>query len=202
MPRLWLFDLPMQLKKEFGANNTIFWYVTGKYGDGCGYPSSRIKKLELYGNASLGPKRRMHIIGVGFDSSKTNAIISTTDPDEYIICSAFDDEHIDVHECVNEINRQIIDSATFTVRFKMDDFAFMFSKLCELANEYLELGDVIFVPDGPKPLIFAMSLVPLLIKKRGVSCLHALSDRNINEVKDVQAGKLIYGFSMRVQEPN
>lgn len=72
----------------------------------------------------------------------------------------------------------------------------MFSKLCEIAIEYSGDKSVIFVPDGPKPLIFAMSLVPLYLDKEGISCIHIYRNVQIKEYVDVTPTDEILGFSL------
>ena len=79
---------------------------------------------------------------------------------------------------------------------RLDDFSFMISKLRDLANELLSTGDVILVPDGPKPLIFAMSLIPDLLNKNGLTCLH-ISRNSDFSVVDVTATGTINGFSIQ-----
>lgn len=79
----------------------------------------------------------------------------------------------------------------------MEDFEFMVSKLCDTVNELLPVGEVILIPDGPKPLIFALSLVPDLVGKHGVTCLHISRNNENFEAVDVKPTGIIRGFEVR-----
>ena len=72
----------------------------------------------------------------------------------------------------------------------------MISKMKGIINEYYYAGesDVVLVPDGPKPLIFVMSMMPWIMDKAGISCLHII--RNSKEVKknNVKAKGTVIGF--------
>jgi len=85
------------------------------------------------------------------------------------------------------------------VSLDISDFPFMVAKLRELAHELIKSSDVIFVPDGPKPLIFAMSQIPLLIKETGITCMHVKRDLNKFVPLDVTASGKIVGFSMQIK---
>ena len=97
---------------------------------------------------------------------------------------------------VNILNQQIISKAINELSFCFDDFSFMFSKLCEIANEYSIRGSVIFVPDGPKPLIFAMSLAVIYLNKEGISCLHICRNDQCKTYINVEPTDTILGFSV------
>lgn len=71
----------------------------------------------------------------------------------------------------------------------------MVARLCEVAYEYLPLGDVVLVPDDPKPLIMAMSLVPQLLGKEGVVWMHVSRNPKCREFVNVSATGAIIGFS-------
>ncbi len=74
----------------------------------------------------------------------------------------------------------------------------MVSKLSEIATEFLLLGNVILIPDGPKPLIFAISLIPDILCKSGLTCLHISRNSEYFEAVDVTATGTVYGFSIRI----
>lgn len=59
----------------------------------------------------------------------------------------------------------------------------MVDKLCELVYDQMQSGQVIIIPDGPKPLIMAMSLIPDIVKKDGVTCLHISRNTNFSDFK-------------------
>ena len=52
------------------------------------------------------------------------------------------------------------------------------------------------MPDGPKPLVFAMSMVPLLLEKLGVTCLHVSRNKEYYNAINVDPTDKIYGFSV------
>lgn len=200
MPRSWYCKLPIILKTILRHEDKIFfWYSEGEYPTSYEeYPSSGIDAFSFFsGKPSLQiENNRLHVIALGFDSIRTQAILSITDPDYLVACYAYDPIRKGFQESIKNINEHILSRAAMTLALHLDNFSFMVSKLCETANELLPAGDVIFIPDGPKPLIFAISLVPDLVKKVGVTCLHV--SRNIENFKavDVTPTGTVYGFSI------
>ena len=197
MPRRWYYKLPFALQEYLDEKDKLFfWYVSGKYPiDYEAYPSAGIDSFSVLGKSSLRTNsKRMHVIGLSYDSIRTSAMLSILDPDAYITCKAYDKENQEISANVKLANEQIISGASMIVSLRIDDFSFMVSKLCEIANEFLTLGDVIFVPDGPKPLIFAMSIVPLLLNKPGVTCLHASRNQTCYTPVNVEPRDIAYGF--------
>lgn len=199
MPRKWYCQLPLLLRNNLREQDKVFfWYVAGTYPVNYeAYPSAGIDSFAVLGKPSLriGAKR-MHVIGLSYDAIRTNAMISILDPDSYITCSAYDRNNKEISDNVHLINEQVISRANMEISLQIDDFSFMISKLCEIANEFLPLGDVILVPDGPKPIIFAMSMVPLLLEKPGVTCLHVSRNKEYYSAVNVDSTDNIYGFSV------
>lgn len=199
MPRRWYYKLPIILNDCLRkTDKAFFWYVAGNYPvDYEVYPSAGIDSFSVYGRSSLriGTKR-MHIVGLSYDAIRTSALISILDPDSYITCNAYNRNSSEIHNNVHLLNDRVISMANMEISLQIDDFSFMVSKLSELVNEFLPLGDVILVPDGPKPLIFAMSLIPLLINKVGVTCLHVSRNKDFYSAIDVQPTNIVYGFSI------
>lgn len=196
MPRNWYYNLPKLLEREDLI--TYFWYVVGEYPvDYTGYPTAGIDSFVRIGKPSLrNDGKRLHIFGLSYDSVRTKALISEIDPESYITCNAFNSNNKERGENVNILNRQVRANALSELVFCYEDFSFMFSKLCETAIEYSNLGNVIFVPDGPKPLIFAMSLATLYLEKEGVSCLHVYRNESYFSVVDVKPTNYIFGFAV------
>lgn len=122
------------------------------------------------------------------------------DPEFIIVCEAHDPTRSDIYENVMRINENLIAQAAMVVSLDLGDFSFMISKLREPANELISTTDVIFIPDGPKPLIFAMSLIPDLLNQTGITCLHAIRNYDKLVPVDVIASGKVLGFSMRVTE--
>ena len=73
----------------------------------------------------------------------------------------------------------------------------MIAKLRELTNESIATAGVIFVPDGSKPLIFAMSMIPQLLNKVGVTCLHVTRNEEHIRKLGIKANGMIVGFSLK-----
>ena len=197
MPRNWYCYLPMGLHKLY-PQKVIFWYVKGKYPINYEvYPSSGIEAYSIIGTSSLRTEqKRMHVIGLGYDVIRTKALLSIMDPDLYSVCSAHDDLDQDIGDNVQKMNFEIISQAFKSIEFNLDYFSFIYSKLCEMANEYSPIGDIIFVPDGPKPLIMAMALVPQTIAKPGISCLLVSRNKSCYEPIMVEPTNKIIGFGL------
>ena len=199
MPRRWYYDLPILIKNFLRETDKLyFWYITGIYpGDYEAYPSAGIDSFSVFGKPSLrvGAKR-LHIVGLSYDAIRTSALISILDPDSYVTCNAYNKNNSEINENVHLVNSRVISMATMEISLQIDDFSFMIAKLCEVVREFLPLGDVILVPDGPKPLIFAMSLVPLLINKAGITCLHVSRNKDFYNAVNVKPTDFIYGFSV------
>lgn len=201
MPRSWYCRLPIVLEHFIRPTDTVyFWYSEGEYPSSYEeYPSAGIDSFSFFsGKPSLQiESSRIHILGLGYDAIRSQAIISITDPDYLIACFAYSPKREVFSTNLKTVNSPILSRAAMVLCLHLNDFSFMISKLCETANELLSTGDVIFIPDGPKPLIFAMSLIPDLIKKNGVSCLHVSRNSNSFEAVDVAPTKTIYGFFVR-----
>lgn len=194
MPRSWYSKLPDKISQKLQAE-VYFLYVVGDYPcDYKAYPSAGIDSYSLIGRSSLRDKKRLHIIGIGYDSVRTEALLSILDPDMYAVCSAHYSQDDDMEQRVQEVNLKVLERAVSSVSLFTDDFSFLVARLCEMANEYLPLGDVVFVPDGPKPLIMAMSLVPQIINKEGVVCMHVSRNLECYEPMDVQPTEKVLCF--------
>lgn len=184
------------MRKEDKAN---FWYVAGEYPDDyTAYPSAGIESFSLFaGRPSLRTdKKRTHILCLSYDTIRTQATLSMLDPDAYIACDAFDSLNRRIHDNVIEINVENIAHAVMSVSLHTDDFSFMVAKLCEVVRDFSPQGDVILVPDGPKPLIFAMSLVPEFVQLDGVVCFHVARNIQHSIPVDVIPTNRIVGFSV------
>lgn len=199
MPRSWYCRIVRAMMDIEHRHRSFFWYVDGIYPSGYEeYPSAGIEAFSLYsGIPTLRmDKKRVHVLSLNYDTIRTRAIMSILDPESIIVCDAYNSCNREISESVQLVNSDIIAQAQLHTTIQIDDFSFMVSKLCELAYEYQPMGDVIFVPDGPKPLILAISLVPDLVKLEGVTCLHI--SRNIEHFNpvNVKPGKNVFGFSL------
>lgn len=196
MPRSWYSKLPFKISQRLSAE-TYFLYVVGDYPcDYKTYPSAGTDSYSLIGRPSLRDQKRLHIIGIGYDSIRTEALLSILDPDMYAVCSAHYSLDDEMEQRVHEVNSKVIERAVSSTSLTTDDFSFLVARLCEMANEYLPLGDVVFVPDGPKPLIMAMSLVPQILDREGIVCVHVSRNLECFVPIDVQPTEnvLCFGF--------
>lgn len=204
MPRKWYCKLPLKLTNDLNIKNKIvFLYSEGTYPDNYEeFPSAGIKSFESFsGKSSLRTSaKRTHVIALSYDKIRTEGVLSTLDPESFIACNAYDVDDKEIHNNVMHLNKSIISRATLSISFHMDDFSFMIAKLCEIANEYLPLGDVIIIPDGPKPLIFALSLIPDILKKNGITCMQILRNDNDDNPNEVLPSGKVVGFSICQKE--
>lgn len=202
MPRSWYCKLPTLLKTIIRHTDKVyFWYSEGEYPSSHEeYPSSGIDSFSFFsGKPSLQiDNNRIHVVALSYDVIRTQAILSIADPSYLVACYAYNAEREGFLENLKQVNDPILSRAAMSIALHIEDFEFMVSKLCDTANELLSAGDVILIPDGPKPLIFAMSLVPDLIEKQGITCLHI--KRNNEHFKSVDATPtgIVHGFIVQV----
>jgi hypothetical protein len=104
---------------------------------------------------------------------------------------------IRVHLCASVVNRDLIAAAKFTFCVPVSDFANAFGHITSISRESYVAGDVVLVPDGPKPLVLASSLVPEFLDRTGIVSLH-VRRRKFDQAGpvDVVAAGEIYGFSV------
>ena len=198
MPRSWYCKLPVLLGNIIRKTDKVyFWYVEGLYPPShMEYPSSGIDSFSFFsGRPSLEiDNNRIHVLSLGYDVIRTQAILSITDPGYLVSCFAYDRKRKDLLECIEEVNGPIFARSAMKISLHLEDFEFMVSKLCEITTELLSMGDVILIPDGPKPLIFAMSLIPDLLNKDGITCLHVTRNKECFEPVDVMPTDVVCGF--------
>lgn len=202
MPRLWYCRLPFLLKEKVKDIKMSFLYAEGIYPKNyLDYPSAGIDSLVPFsGKPSLRCHlKRTHIVSLSYDIIRTEGLLSMLDPESIITCNAYDPEFKDVYENIVSINKSIISRADYSISFHLDNFSFMVAKICEVANEHLPLGDVIIIPDGPKPLIFALSLAGELLKeKHGIICMQILRSNLEDPVVEVTPNNKVVAFSIQV----
>ena len=201
MPRKWYCSFPNALLPVVRKKDSLlFWYVDGEYPDDyINYPSAGIHSfVHFSGKPTLrSNSKRLHVISLSYDIIRTQATISLLDPDSIVMCAAYDSRNDTILDNVISINKEIRPYANMFVTLQMDDFEFMVAKLCEIANEYVSDGDVVFVPDGPKPLIFAESLVPTILNNNGISCLHIIRNNRFFNPVEVLPTENIIGVCFR-----
>lgn len=205
MPRSWYCRLPTLFNKVLRENDrAFFWYAEGVYPEiQEAYPSAGIESFSFYsGKPSLRiDNNRIHVLALGYDVIRTQAILSITDPSYLVACYAYNQERDGFLDRLKLSNEPVFSRAAISVPLRVNDFEFMLSKLCDLTNELSAFGDVILIPDGPKPLIFALSLVPDIIRGKhgdGITCLHISRNKEHFQIVDVTALGTVYGFELQV----
>lgn len=198
MPRMWYCPLPFLLRNSFDKGNITFLYSEGIYPDNYfDYPSAGIASLVPYsGKPTLRTQlKRTHIIALSYDVIRTEGLLSMLDPESIITCNAYDSDYKEIYEHLVLVNEGVISRADYSLSFHLDNFSFMVAKLCEVVNENLPLGDVVIIPEGPKPLIFALSLVGELLKdKPGITCLQILRNNLEDPVVEVKPNGKVVSF--------
>ncbi|HKP03653.1 MAG TPA: hypothetical protein VJU77_09875 [Chthoniobacterales bacterium] len=199
MPRHWYCRLPQILEEKLRTfDRAFFWYTPGLYTDPI-YPTAGTSDFHVFsGRASLSAKFRTHLFGLGFDRVRSQAIWSVLDP-RNLVCFYGDPAVFPSYvERVRSDNREVLDAASFVFTVPVSDFAKAFSGIRSAVFQFRQLGDIVIVPDGPKPLIFASSLVPLTLDEpSGVVCFH-VSKRKMEGFTpvDVPAAGEAVGFSI------
>lgn len=188
MPRLWYCRLPLLLEKVLRRqDNVYFWYTPGLYPE-AEYPTAGVEDFHVFsGRPSLGAAYRTHIFGLGFDSTRSQAIWSIIDPQNLVCFYADPASKPEYVDRVKNDNRIVLSAANFTFTVPIHDFVLAYSKITAVALEFRDIGDVILVPDGSKPLILAASLVPLRLGIKGITCFHVTRRKELDfEPVDVE----------------
>jgi hypothetical protein len=201
MPRSWYCSFPFVTSESFElGEEVLFWYVSGDYPDTyTNYPSAGIESISVFSGLALPAVdiKRFHMVGLGYDNIRTETVISITEPESLIACYAYNPKNSETKESAYKANKRVIDRALISVALPTDNFRGSVDMLCELVYNFLRDGQVILVPDGPKPLIMAMSLVPHIINKNGLTCLHISRNSNHYSKIDVKPRESeIYGFQV------
>lgn len=200
MPRFWYCNLPFVLSETVRAcDNLFFWYTPGTYPE-TEYPTAGVDDFRVFsGRPSLNPDSRTHLLGLGFDRIRSHAIWSVLDPANLVCFYASPGTRSDYVKRVESDNKDILSAADHVFTVDMRDFAYAYSRIAGVVREFHQLGDVILVPDGPKPLILASSLVPEVLRQAGIVCFHVSRRRNQqSEPVNVDATAAAFGFSFSV----
>lgn len=200
MPRSWYCRFPQIVSSQLkNGERACLWYSIGEYKPAKeGFPSTGVRDIRVFsGRASLrAENKRTHLLGLGFDHIRMQGIMSVLDPSYFGVCYAYPVLRPDIKEKVRRKNAELINSAQLSIELQLQDVPFMVSKLADVARMLVAKGDVIFVPDGPKPLTLACSLVPSLLNKVGVLCLHVKRHEAFFEPINVFPTGEIIGFLM------
>jgi len=197
MPRLWYCSLPELLLKILRPHDRAFlWYTPGEYPD-AEYPTAGIEDFKLFsGRPSLNPPARTHIFGLGFDRVRSQAIWSVIDPQNLVCFYADPAIKSSYAERVKSDNRDVLAAANHTFTVPVNDFIYAYGLIAAIVTEFRSVGDVVIVPDGPKPLILASSLIPMRLEVPGVLCFHVTrrKGRSYKPI-DVTVGGEPFGLS-------
>jgi hypothetical protein len=202
MPRSWYCNLPFVLSEAVRPRDKLFfWYTPGSYPE-TEYPTAGVKDFSVFsGRPSLNPGIRTHCLGLGFDRIRSHAIWSVLDPTNLVCFFASPGTRSDYVDRVKRDNEDILSGANHVFAVDMRDFAHAYSRIAGVVREFHRLGDVILVPDGPKPLILASSLVPVVFGQPGIVCFHVSRRQNQqSEPVNVEPSGPAYGFSFSVPE--
>jgi hypothetical protein len=196
--------MPLILKPILRKDDSAcFWYAMGNYPkEYTEYPTAGIESITAFsGRPSLRANNsRSHIIGIGYDSVRTQAIASIVDPSRIAACLAFPSFASSIRTNIEDVNSITLAKSALVLALHIDNFSLMLSEICDTTSMLMCNGDVILIPDGPKPLILAMSMVPSIINKEGVSCLFVSRNATHFEPIDVEPVDKVYGFTLSKQE--
>lgn len=199
MPRVWYCRIPNYMYNHLQSTNYAhFWYSEGHYlTDSERFPSAGVNNFTVFsGKPSLSANNhRSHIFGLGFDHIRSQAILSVIDPSFLIVCYSFPPADKSVEEKILTANKDIFSSSVFSFSLPINDFCRTISKINDITRDLHCKGDVVLLPDGPKPLILAMSLIPPIIGKEGIVCLHITRNKDFVPL-DVEATGKISGFAI------
>lgn len=200
MPRNWYANLLLSSSKLTRENdNLFFWYSHGDYTNDIGHCSTAGADdfVIFSGKASIKPRKRSHILGLGYDKIKSDAIRTVVDPSTLVICYTYPLDNLKISHTIQAEHRMLFDSAAFSFSLPIENFNFIVNRIKEVVMDLREKGDVILIPDGPKPLILACSLIPTLIDRKGIICFHVKSHNENFIPENIKPTGMISGFSFK-----
>lgn len=172
MPRSWYCMFAKKLISGELGNHASLIYSHGKYFD-THYPCVGYGEfLQFSGRPKITSTREVNVFGLGFDATRSHGIWTFLDPQlsvAVIARSPNNDEHC---QRVRRENTEILSASDSILEVDVYKFSSMLATLVDLSRKYLTYGDVALVPDGPKPMVAAMSLVPFYLEDKGVYCWH------------------------------
>lgn len=197
MPRKWYCSLLTYFLSKSVVDSVEFWYVQGKFGRG-EYPCVGYGDFKLYsGRPRVTQTNEVHVFGLGFDSIRTYGIWSFLDPQ--FTCCLIGESSFNQHlvERVHETNHEILQAANLILNVRLDDFPNLLSAIIDLAKKCNSIGDVCLIADGPKPLILAMSVAPIISQCEGLTSWH-VSHVKTSDFTPIDVGPTdhVYGFSL------
>lgn len=200
MPRAWYCRIAiLVIKKLRNIDTAYFWYSQGIYGEYKKFPSAGVNEFILFsGKPSIEPNSdRTHIVGCGYDSLRTKAIVSVLDPSNLVACYSYPLNDAKIKQKVLSENQSVLTRSMYAFPLILNDFKLSLMKLIESTHELIINGDVIIVPDGPKPMILASSIIPIITGLKGVTCLHVSRHERFFVPIEVKATGNVYGFQFK-----
>ncbi len=197
MPRNWYCSLMLECMSEGWPVDVDWYYVGGEYSN-LHYPCVGYGNFSRFsGSPNASSIEQTHIFGLGYDSIRTYGIWNYLDPQKSwcLISSLADDQTM--RDTVRLKNSEIIGWSFGITEVIIESFPTILSSIGEIVRRSKALGDVALVPDGPKPLVLAMSIIPKLTGIDGVFCWH------VGHVKpdgylplDIQSTGICYPFRL------
>ena len=202
MPRSWYCSIPLLLDSKLRPGDSGFlWYSPGEYPDS-EYPTVGVNDFRVMsGRASLNPHFRTHLMGLGFDRIRSQAIWGVIDPENLITFYADPASRPDYVQTVRERNEDVLRAASHELPLPLFDISKSLETLISTVREFRSLGDVIIVPDGPKPFILASSMLPDLVGCEGVVCFH-VARRKTRAIEPVDVVPHGDPFALRLSSPS
>ncbi|MUP37007.1 hypothetical protein [Labilibaculum euxinus] len=200
MPRCWYANILLFLSTKLRKNDSLFfWYAHGNYTTDITHcTTAGADDFVIFsGKASIQPRNRSHILGLGYDTVKSDAIRTVVDPSTLIVCYTYPEDNVQILETIHNEHETILNSAAMSISLPIENFDFIIKRIKELVIDLSDKGDVILIPDGPKPLILACSIIPMLLKKTGVVCFHIKSHSTNFTPVNIKATGLISGFVIK-----
>jgi len=201
MPRQWYCNFPVILEQCVRQEDAIyFWYSLGDYCKHAEYPTAGVSDFNLFGGTpSLGQRSRTHILGLGFDRIRSHSICSVVDP-QNLFCFYAKPGQQNHSERIKHEHGDIFRQASYECELPIEDFCLSFSKLRSIAKDFRMRGDVIILPDGPKPLVLASALIPCSLSESGIVSFLISRGKPFGYIPvDVEAAGPIYGFQFSGQ---
>lgn len=198
MPRRWYCSLFLLLHSELQKKDSFFMWYSGGWYEGTEFPTAGVSDIKVFsGRPTLTPKVRTHIFGLGFDLLRAAAIFRVLDPQSLICFYAAPGVRQEYEIRVTDANRDLLAAARHEFCVAVDDFPETLSKIADVVRDSARLGDVILVPDGPKPLVLASSLIPNLFGVAGIVSLHVRRRKDLGVPwLDVKPTGQVFGFSI------
>lgn len=134
---------------------------------------------------------------MGFDSIRTHGIWNYLDPQLSVTVIAKSPNNKEHCDRVRKENPEILSASESVFEVNIDQFSSTLSTLIDISRKYSTYGDISLVPDGPKPLVLAMSLVPFYLDTKGVYCWHVGHVKpDEYEPIDIKCSGEFFGFSI------